>query len=285
MLRSRLSRSFCIAAAGLLAAACGESTQQAVTAPEPRFDGGTVTDAPHITVCKHAASGTFSFTVSQNMENGTLLQGSNFDLAGGSCVDVWQDNGYNGVGIDPPTEISISETGLPEGWQLLAVQLTDQTVPPSTCADTPPAAGNTITLRTNFFHGCVVTFVNQELPRGCTPGYWKQRQHEDSWPPAELLKTLNDVFSSATGDLGDVSLQDALKPQRLKRFADNLTSALIRHGVAAYLNSLVLGVDYALTTAEVVDLVNLALDSGSDTQIETNKNLLASNNEGFCPLN
>jgi len=72
---------------------------------------------------------------------------------------------------------------------------------------------------------------------GCTPGFWKQPKHADSWPANINYDTaeLDDIFPCVDlmNDVGidpDMDLVDALKAK------GGGTSALLRHAVAAYLN-------------------------------------------------
>lgn len=96
--------------------------------------------------------------------------------------------------------------------------------------------------------------------------------------------TLGDVFDPANlGDLADVTLLDALSFGG----GSTLTEAkqiLLRHAVAALLNSAHPDVDFSLTTAEVIDAVDAALASGDrDTILELADELDEANNAG-CPL-
>jgi len=112
---------------------------------------------------------------------------------------------------------------------------------------------------------------------GCTPGYWKQKQHFDSWPSGLLPETLfSDVFEDAFPGL---SLLDALQ---LKGGGLN---ALGRHTVAALLNAESDDVDYfGLTGSDVVALFN-ATYPGSKTDYTSLKSFFAGMNEEGCPLN
>ena len=107
---------------------------------------------------------------------------------------------------------------------------------------------------------------------GCTPGYWKQAQHFDSWvgySPADLF---SDVFSVGPA----TSLGDALD------LGGGGENALIRHAVAALLNAANSGVSYAYSEAEVIAMVQSAYASGI---YEATKDLFVVQNELGCPLN
>ena len=122
--------------------------------------------------------------------------------------------------------------------------------------------------------------VIEEPPggEGCTPGYWKQPQHLDSWTQFLTTQTFNEVFGvdvtlSTGGD--DATLLEALQS------GGGGINALARHAVAALLNAASGDVDSDYTVAEVIALVQDAVESGD---FETAKNLLAASNEAGCPL-
>jgi hypothetical protein len=122
---------------------------------------------------------------------------------------------------------------------------------------------------------CTVTTGLQ----GCTPGYWKQEQHFDSWQVYAPTDTFNAVFG-VTGPFPDsLTLLEAMN------LGGGGVNALARHAVAALLDSVHPAVDYALTPAQVLADTKAALESGSATQIEAAKNLFRVLNERGCPLN
>jgi hypothetical protein len=73
-------------------------------------------------------------------------------------------------------------------------------------------------------------------PQGCTPGYWKQPQHEDSWGPTGYAP--DDDFEAIFGvDVpGDWTLLEALSAQN-KDVGSGVVAAFMRHAVAALLNT------------------------------------------------
>ena len=123
---------------------------------------------------------------------------------------------------------------------------------------------------------------------GCTPGYWKVRQHLDSWAGAAPGDNFNAVFmTSATFNADQCSRPDGVassNPTLLKALwcKGGGLSALARHGVAAYLNALNGDVDYAFTAAQVKQIVKEAIASGN---FNAAKDILAAENERGCPLN
>jgi hypothetical protein len=111
---------------------------------------------------------------------------------------------------------------------------------------------------------------------GCTPGYWKQAHHYDSWPAPYTPDTL---FSAVFDDaFGDMTLDEVLGQ------GGGGLNALGRHTVAALLNGGSDGVDYDLTSAQVIAAFN-AVYPGSDSAYESLKNRLAGLNEQGCGLN
>ena len=116
---------------------------------------------------------------------------------------------------------------------------------------------------------------------GCTPGYWKQPQHFDSWP-VPTTTTLADAGFTNTGLPAGTTLLEALSFQGGPTVQD-AKNILLRQAAAAYLNSL--SIAYAFTTAEVVNMVNDALATGDRDTILDVKDVLDAANNGGCPLN
>ena len=118
--------------------------------------------------------------------------------------------------------------------------------------------------------------VSATAPEGCTPGYWKQCQHFDSWPSPYRPNTLfSAVFDNAFP--GKTLLQVLWQ-------GGGGLYALGRHTVAALLNGQSGGVSYNLSAAQVISSFNAAYP-GSATSYETLKNVFAGYNEQGCPLN
>lgn len=109
--------------------------------------------------------------------------------------------------------------------------------------------------------------------QGCTPGYWRQAHHYDSWvgyTPDQLFSSVfEDAFPGKT--LGQVVA-----------LGGGGINALGRHTVAALLNASSGGVNYAYTVQGVIDAFNAAHPSGD---VEGQKNLFEVQNEKGCPLN
>jgi hypothetical protein len=113
---------------------------------------------------------------------------------------------------------------------------------------------------------------------GCTPGYWKQPHHLDSWVPTSYGPgaSVASAFGSVDPSVDDLTLLEALKLKGGK------LNALMRHAVAALLNAAHPDVSYAMSTADVIAAVQDAMSSG---EIEAAKDDLEAENEEGCPLN
>jgi hypothetical protein len=108
---------------------------------------------------------------------------------------------------------------------------------------------------------------------GCTPGYWKQTQHFDSWTAPYTPDTdFDDVFDDAFGEL---SLLEVMN------LGGGGLNALGRHVVAALLNAASADVDYDLSVAQVIAAFNAVYPGGD---YEALKNQLQGFNEQVCPI-
>ncbi|MBA3554792.1 MAG: hypothetical protein H0W29_08570 [Gemmatimonadales bacterium] len=111
---------------------------------------------------------------------------------------------------------------------------------------------------------------------GCTPGYWKQPHHFDSWAdPYDPTDLFSDHLENAFPGLTLL--------QVLQNGGGGL-NALGRHTVAALLNSASGGVSFELSPSEVINAFN-GVFPGSKSQYESLKNRFAGLNERLCPLN
>jgi hypothetical protein len=125
--------------------------------------------------------------------------------------------------------------------------------------------------RSHYFGGVVVA-------QGCTPGYWKQRHHFDSWPALAPFRP-ESLFSAVFEDaFPDKTLLDVLK-----RGGGGLRS-LGRHTVAALLNAAAGDVSFGLTPSEVITLFNDVFPGTKDEYNELKDTFEAFNEQG-CPLN
>lgn len=120
-----------------------------------------------------------------------------------------------------------------------------------------------------------ISLVRFEIPvvppdgEGCTPGYWKQPHHLESW--ASTGYATGDIFDTVFGVsyFGPTyTLGDAIKAK------GGGLNVLARHGTAALLSAAHPAVDYPFEVAEVITLVQ---DGNVDPLVEAN--------ELGCPLN
>jgi hypothetical protein len=113
---------------------------------------------------------------------------------------------------------------------------------------------------------------------GCTPGYWKQEQHFDSW---EGYST-DDMFDDVFGVGPSITLLEALNARR-KDYSSGAEAAMLRHAVAALLNAANSDVNYGEDTDWVIEGVNLAY--AGELGFEYVKDVFEDYNERHCPLN
>jgi hypothetical protein len=111
---------------------------------------------------------------------------------------------------------------------------------------------------------------------GCTPGYWRQEHHFDSWTGYAPSDLFSSVFADA---FPGQTLLDVVWAR------GGGLNALGRSAVAALLNATSPGVSYDYTAAEVIDLFNAAYASGDRTIIENQKNVFDFLNNQGCGLN
>jgi hypothetical protein len=125
--------------------------------------------------------------------------------------------------------------------------------------------------------------------QGCTPGYWKQSQHFDSWVPTGFLttQTAGSVFSNlgaACPTLAGKTLVDSLQGGGGPSFCKKVR-ILTRAAVAAVLNAAHLGVSYPRTVADIQAAVNTAIASGKANIVTDLASALDKDNNLGCPLN
>jgi hypothetical protein len=121
--------------------------------------------------------------------------------------------------------------------------------------------------------------------QGCTPGYWKQEHHFDSWTGYSPGQTLESVFNvpDALG-MDNTTLLQALQGGGGPGVA-GAAKILLRAGVASLLNAASPNVNFEHSTADVISAVNAALASNNrSTMLALAAELDADNNAG-CPLN
>ncbi len=122
---------------------------------------------------------------------------------------------------------------------------------------------------------------------GCTPGYWKQSQHFDSWVGHTTTDTAGSLFSSlqaACPALASKTLLQSLQGGGGPAFCDKV-QILIRAAVAAVLNADNPNVAYPRTVTEIKNAVNTAINSASSSTVTTRASSIDKDNNLGCPLN
>lgn len=188
---------------------------------------------------------------------------------------------------EPAHDISIVESAPPTDWAV--TDITSTVVVRSTGTTGQVNAQSDVPNRTwtadyaDNRHGILVTFENTFTPppppgggEGCTPGFWKNRGLRLGWPAPYAPGDSYDAVFGVTSSFGG-TLLDAV------RRGGGGEIALGRHAVAALLNAASGNVDYDLSVAEVIALVQDAYAGGD---FEGAKDELEPFNEqnapGFC---
>jgi len=237
----------------------------------PPGTGDGQADLEEFELCKYGSSATFSYSVFDR-NTSTTTSGS-VSLNDGDCRVIAL---FGAFGAD----VTVSETAAQSGFQLDHVNVTVVT-PSSTSGytQTTPTVTELVSGSGSGLRGALAEYYNVGVPyggEGCTPGYWKQPHHFDSWP-APYLPT--DQFSTYFDD----AFPGMTLLQVLSQGGGKLI-ALGRHTVAALLNGASSGVAYNLSAAEVVNEFN-AVYPGSDKSYNKQKERFAGFNEQGCPLN
>lgn len=273
-----------VAVAALAVAACQQAT-------EPTSDLGARpsfahSSSPHptaeaIDLCKIGPAGTYNFDVSGTSPK---VSAGNLNLNAGVCTRIAYGGGL-------PFSATVQEN-VPSGFVLDSITV-DQLAPDGSVTHTliegtsvasAYAGGQAFDGTPNRGSGAVITYFNSaERPpppppgggEGCTPGYWGRPQHFDSWTsPYTTSTTFQSVFG-VNAYPGMTLLQVVNNPGPPKQ-------QLGRMAVAALLNAASPGVDFDLTTAEVIAAFNAAWASG---EYNETKNMLDRLNNQGCPLN
>lgn len=123
---------------------------------------------------------------------------------------------------------------------------------------------------------------------GCTPGYWKQEQHFDSWPfPYEPNTLLRDVFMTTPAEyVPDDTFLEALNYGGGPG-VEGATRILLRAAVAALLNAEALDEAFEDEPGQIVGTTVDRLESQWRPTILTRATYFDSINNGpdGCPLN
>lgn len=213
-----------------------------------------------------------------------------FDASAGNGLGaIWVRQGSVEYDVLDPSGEVIGTCDNPAGndeWELfrLAVPgdgyLDDHGLPPEVDASGLPARIYEIRVRQldleNLAAFCLpFGFQPPNGDDGCTPGYWKQTQHTDSWNGYSTGDRYGDVFG-VSPSFGNLTLLETL------HLGDGGEMALARHAVAALLNAGNPLVDSGFTAGSVIPLVQLSYGDG---EFEVLKDRLMEANERGCSLN
>jgi hypothetical protein len=253
--------------------------------------------ANHIVVCKTndptnpvPAGSMFSFTIT-NVPSGynsgvppVVVNGTSatFSLTvGGTCQDLPEIGAgahvitetlpsgdlVTNITVDPSDRLDAGTLNLTLGT--VSVEAVDTlNAPPTTVTFTdavpppPPPTGN----------------------QGCTPGYWKQSQHFDSWVGLSPTDLVSSVFTGVAPSLAGETLLAALQGGGGPGLVGS-EKILLRAAVAALLDAN--SVMYPFAYGDIVAAVDLVLAGGSTSDILALATILdnANNGQGGCPLN
>lgn len=244
----------------------------------PAFSTPGQVDLEFLEICKQYPAGVTGPSVTFDIDvTGGTTQSFEVTLAGGQCREVW----VNGGGA--ADNVTVTEQ-VPAGFAASYVKTTRvQGGSPVTGASVASNVA-TATIGGPGIPGALIVFTNTPLSpppstgnKGCTPGYWKQTHHFDSWPAAyNPDDSFNQAFGIGTKWFANsLSLDDALGQ------GGGGAKALGRHAAAALLNAA--SGFYPLTVDQVIAAVQAAYNNNS--LVESTKNILANNNERGCPLN
>lgn len=197
--------------------------------------------------------------------------------------------------IAPTATLTVGEIALPPGTHVDSIKVLYNGV------FLPTAIGpSSVTFTVGYFDVAQVKFFNSVAITppppppitACTPGYWKQLQHFDSWPGGYLpTQLISSRFSAASlytssklGNLGSLTLVQGLS---LPGGPGPVGSAqiLLRAGVAALLNARNSALSYPMTEAQVISAMNAVLAGGDRDAMLTLSMRLDQYNNARCPLN
>ena len=299
-----------VSALALLAAACSAPDRiaspslTAIDAPDLRHDQEIPPGV--VRVCKASGpAGAYTFALSATgggdwFFNFGPLVTVNFDGTNVACMNAWMPFLNSGTWTADMTATVTATELVPDGMHVTQIDVLHSGLQAS-----PPVGfafqlfnTNTVTVTVHRSDLVKLFFHNAENPppppppgNGCTPGYWKVKQHWDSWAGTGYTTTqlISSVFTVPAGlTRNGISLGAYTMVQGLSFQGGSTVSAkaeiLLRASVAAVLNAGV-GLSYGLTTAQVIAQVNAALASGDGEIMLNLATTLDELNNAGCPLN
>ncbi len=206
------------------------------------------------------AGGTVNLTVTEQNDGDVNLTGAHVDVDNGvGTLSAPPTSGDDGDGILEPGETW--------SWTVNGVVINADTTFTATGHGMDPF-GNDVTFPADEQEQDSVT-VTVRAGEYCSPGYWKQAQHFDSWVTYSPTQKFSDVFGesitimwSSKGKPAPVT--DPTLLQALQANGGGINS-LARATVGALLNST--SMSYSMTSAEVISAFQNAYP-GTNTQYE-----------------
>ena len=255
------------AAAAFVLTACAEDGAQtgAEDVLGPSAPAFNVVPTGYIDVYKFGPEGTYAF------EATTPAGTSTFSLAAGSRTTVWTMKDPTA----PLATVTVTEL-LEPGMQVDSIVVVVYTDAVQTSKQLLVGTNTATVTDLNNLTDVAFKFYNSMTPRGgtqgCTPGYWQQPHHFDSWVGYAPSDSFDAVFGVNYGGtlLGGLNAKGGG------------VHALARHAVAALLSSSTNRVDYAASPSQVIAAVQAAFAAGD---FKTMKNQFERWNEMGCPLN
>jgi len=297
MIRLRVVRVLALAAIiGIAGAACsgddvmdpnGLRPQATIAAPGDNFD--TTTDIAQAYVCVESpVAGNYVFDISGALGGPSgnvppVINANPATVTPNNCVNV----ATAGVGANfgHPNMITADETSNPGGVVLQHVRVENAQYSYQASSGVSVLMGVTTSQQGDPATGEIanekatkIVFVYDAEPlsgQGCTPGYWKQKQHFGNWVGYSPYPTRT-LFA-------DAGFEDVFPGMTLLQVlgqGGGGIKALGRHVVAALLNASY-GLDYGMTPQQIIDAFNATVPDGD---IEGLHKQLAGANESGCPL-
>lgn len=218
-----------------------------------------------------------AFTFEATMPYGSFPAGNPFTVNVSEWTEIWRANDAGAPTADMEIfEVLPANMQITEVWILPLVRGPDGTLIETNNFPAVIRGTNQFTIpNLGWNNGAYVLVYNAEGrgAEGCTPGYWKQQHHFDSWVGYTPEQAFGSVFANAFPGKSLVGV--------LSQGGGGL-KALGRHTVAALLNASTSSSGYGMTTAEVIAAFNAAYASGN---YESLKSQLESMNERNCYLN
>jgi hypothetical protein len=243
-------------------------------------------------------AGTYSFHVD-------VLGGGSYTLPSGAtgsvsfngttpaCTTMYVPTGTWTFG--QTASVEISEVNIASNLMVKSITVTTNGV-----VGSPQLNTSSTSVTVGFPDVVSVDFVNAVKPptnngnQGCTPGYWKVKQHWDSWAgtgytTTQALSTVFNIPAAYTVKnqaMGSYSMVQGLSFQGGTTLSGK-AEILVRAAVAAVLNAGNSNVSYAMSKADIISQVNAALAGGNATTIGNLATKLDGYNNGLggCPLN